>query len=140
MLIKTAPAQWSLIKEPYTEITFVEFLIYIGIINYLLAIFLPCKKLGTLFFYNYEYQKKGHQFGNFSILPKWHFWTHAWNSIRKLAAEDFLKVDKIQARNTNICVYILADVCIILHWRTTQYVPLHIHICTSTFSDIAPPL
>ena len=63
--------------------------------------------------------------------------TRAWNSFRKLTTEDFLKVDKIQAKYTIICAYFLLDFCIILHWRTTQYVP-HIHNCPSTFLDITP--
>ena len=28
--------------------------------------------------------------GNFSILPKWHFWTHAWNSKKLFWPKDFI--------------------------------------------------
>ena len=52
---------------------------------------MPQKRSFSQFFFEFHAWVQKCHFGNFSILPKWHFWTRAWNSKFFLAKNIILK-------------------------------------------------
>ena len=50
-------------------------------------------------FFEFHAQVQKCHFGNFSFLPKWHFWTRTWNSKIFLAISFFWSIMKMAIRN-----------------------------------------